>query len=473
MVFNASFHLFNRLRQAAAVFLAGWMVATAPGPVFAANLAVVSASYLGLSNNDVGNAVDSSGSCPLLIGGKFSANDFGQAPVVLGVAGTGAVLCANANQSAVSAVLRIGSVVTDLAVRRGSDVARGDVAIAADTGLALVSADLKTLRWLRTDLGAASRVDIAADGTVAALFGKVLRVFDAAGTQLMTQTFGDSAVNDVAIDGSTQRVFVTGFAQRNGAACSQLQVAWIRSYDYMGNKGWSAYDWPKGVADAQNECADTRGRLVSMGRDGLLYFAGTSAGGNSIFRRSTHDLTVNAPNISSDPYNSAYNTASNHITYFARVDPATGEVLAGQFLLTRLSSTKGNTIEPRSITADERGIVLLGGFAACCLPNRGVDGQTLADYAGGDAWVASVSPDFKTRYFMNSLTNGGKGTIYGALARGRVWAVVGQASALPMYLKTPLQTGAGATSAGYSAVIVPAVPPVVPDLTPVLMLLLD
>jgi len=311
MVFKTSLlDPLNRLRQATAVFLAGWMAAVAPGLVSAANLEVVSASYLGLVNNDVGNAVDSNGACPLLIGGKFSANDFGQDPVVLGVAGTGAVLCANANQIAVSTVLRIGSVVNDLAVRRGSGVARGDVAIAADTGLALVSADLKTQRWLRTDLGAASRVDIAADGTVAALFGKVLRVFDAAGTQLMTQTFGDSAVNDVAIDGNTQRVFVTGFAQRDGSTCTKLQVAWIRSYDYAGNKRWSAYDWPKGVADAHSECADTRGRLVSMGRDGLLYFAGTSAGGNSIFRRSTHDLTVNAPNVSSDPYNTAPATTS-------------------------------------------------------------------------------------------------------------------------------------------------------------------
>jgi len=46
-----------------------------------------------------------------------------------------------------------------------------------------------------------------------------------------------------------------------------------------------------------------------LGGDGKLYFAGESAGGNSIYRYDPKYLSVAAPNVKFDPYNHAYNTA--------------------------------------------------------------------------------------------------------------------------------------------------------------------
>ncbi len=47
-----------------------------------------------------------------------------------------------------------------------------------------------------------------------------------------------------------------------------------------------------------------------------------------------------------DNYTQASNTVSNNITYIARLNPSDGSIRQGQFILTRLSNGKGNTIVP-------------------------------------------------------------------------------------------------------------------------------
>jgi hypothetical protein len=195
-----------------------------------------------------------------------------------------------------------------------------------------------------------------------------------------------------------------------------------------------------------------------MGRDDKLYFASTSAGGNTIFRHQPRNLAVAAPNIAYDAYTNAYNTTSNHITYFARLAPATGDVLAGQILLTRLSTSKGNTIEPRAIAADEMGSVYLGGFAAFAIANRdslSINGLPIANYTGGDAWLMIATPDLKSRKLWTSFTNGGKGTTFGIAVKGAIAAVAVKASAYPMTIVDALQPLApvSATSSGYFSVL--------------------
>jgi hypothetical protein len=194
-----------------------------------------------------------------------------------------------------------------------------------------------------------------------------------------------------------------------------------------------------------------------VGQDGKLYFAGTSAGGNSIFRHMPRDLAINAANVSYDAYTNPYNTASNHIAYHARFDPANGNVRAGQFLLTRLSSTKGNTIEPRAITADEAGRVYIGGLVASAIANRtalSINGQTLPDYSGGDAWLMITNPDLSKRELWISFTKGGKGTTQGIAVGNGVAAIAGKATAFPMFTAQALQAAdpPANTTAGYFAV---------------------
>ncbi|WP_143131386.1 SBBP repeat-containing protein [Noviherbaspirillum humi] len=423
-------------------------------PSNASSLNTRAATYLGMGAQDEANAVEIDTNCSLLVGGRFTGTDFARTAVDLIGGGTGgAVLRLNASGTTVLAVIRVGGLVSDLALRR----ANGDMAIASDAGVVVAGADGKTVRWKHTSGGAAQRVAIAEDGHAAALFGKTLRVFDPQGQLKFERAFGDSAVNDVAIDSASGLVFVTGFAQRNGAPCSQLQVAWIRSYTLAGAAAWKAWDWSKDEAGAGSNCADTRGLRVAMGRDGKLYFAGESAGGNTIYRWLPTDLSKPAPNVANDSYNTEYNTASNHITYFARLNPATGTPEKGQLLLTRLGSGKGNSIFPRGLAADEAGNVYVAGNAAYAIANRtslSINGKTLAAYAGGDPFVLVVSPDFATRRLWITPADGGNGDGRAVAASGGVAALASVGRLLPFALHNSLQSltgggGAAGTSTGH------------------------
>lgn len=256
-----------------------------------------------------------------------------------------------------------------------------------------------------------------------------MRIYGATGNLLGTLTLADSAVNDVAVDGRGQRVFVTGFAQRDGGPCSQLQVAWVRAYRYDGSPLWKAYDWTHAQAAAANSsCADTRGVRLALGRDGGLYFAGESAGGNSIFRFSPQDLASPAPNVKSDKYTDPYNTASNPITYLARLD-----------------SSRGNTLRPRALAADEAGRVYIGGIAAYAIASRAsltLDGEVLPPYAGDDAWVLVASPDLKERLLWMVWNAGGKGEVRGLAAGGGIAALAARVNAAPLHLNNALQPDA-------------------------------
>lgn len=421
-------------------------------PVSSTALEPTTATYLGLEAGDEANAVDLTTDCAVVVGGRMSGNNFGQAPTVFLNGTSGAVLRLDSKGQEVVSLIRIGGVVNDLEVRREG----GQIAVAGDFGLALLGADGNNLLWSVAGSGSASRVAVSHDGTVAALFGKTLKVYDAQGRELGSRSFGDSAVNDVALDGSSQTVFVTGFAQRDGGPCTQLQVAWVRAYDYSTQiLKWRAYDWTHAqAAAANNSCADTRGMRVAMGRDGKLYFAGESAGGNSLYRYDSADLAQSAPNVKYDKFTDAFNTASNHITYFARFDPATGRQITGQILLSRLPDNKGNTLRPRAITADEAGRVYVAGLAACCIANRQggglkLNGQALPDYSGGDGWVLVTTPDFKSRSLWMVWNKGGKGEVRGLAAGGGIAALSAGVGQAPFHAWQAVQSN---PSGGYLSV---------------------
>ena len=418
------------------------------------------ATYLGLGASDAANAVEIAPDCAVVVGGRMGGTEFGQSPTTLLGGTSGAVMRLDPKGQRVLSLTRLGAVVNDLEVRRQG----GQIAVAGDFGLALLSPDGKTPLWSVTDQGAADRVAVGDDGTVAALFGKTLRVYDAGGKALGSRSFEDSAVNDVAVGSSARLVFVTGFAQRDGGACSQLQVAWVRAYDYTGQTlRWRAYDWSHAQAAGRNSsCADTRGMRLAMGRDGKLYFAGESAGGNTIYRYDPQDLSKEAPNVKRGPYHDAYNTGANHITYYARLEPADGKPLLGQILLARLPDTKkGNTLRPRAIAADEAGRVYVGGVAACCIADRQggglqLNGQPLPDYAGEDAWVLVTSPDFQQDLLWMVWNKGGKGEVRGLAAASGTAALAGRAKG-PFHTHQALQevghSGANAdNSNGYASV---------------------
>jgi hypothetical protein len=455
-----------------------------PAVAAAANahsLTVNSASFAGLGLGDRASGVAIAPDCSVILGvtlsnvSAFSDTTNITNPLSPTNVGTnGSILKLSANGSQLLKRAKIGAAINDIAV----NPTNGDIAIAANIGVVVLAADLATVRW--TDLSlVAARVDIASDGVVVALRGgtqaqavgdsgqaKTYTIYNANGTLRYQRASNYTQVQDIAVDAATQRVFMTGYQQRDGSSCSKLQVAWLKAFDYDGEEKWLNYDYAFGVADANNDCADTRGRRVAVGEDGKVYFAGTSAGGNSIFRwlPSTRQTGValnqlgtaaNNTQPGNDNYVNPYNTRSNHITYVARFEPSTGQHIVGFKLLSRNGDAtnlqaNGNTIEPRAIAGDKDGRFYVGGYSAYQIKNRplvNLNGNVMAAYAGSDAWVLVTSPDTRQRETWVAFNNGGKASVRGVVARRGSAALAAYAEQGALFTVNALQSTAPAVFA--------------------------
>lgn len=423
----------------------------------ATNLVVCTASYLGGTSSDTAAGVEIAPDRSVVLAGTLIGNNLNRTPTYLQVPngpvqGNGTVLRMDPTGRTPLSITRLGNTIDDLDIDRRT----GNIVVAGDFGVAVLNPQATQILWTR-NLGPGGgarastgrRVAVGSGGQVATLFNKQVRVFDANGNLLGQFGPGGSYAEDVAIDSASGTVIVAGWSQRDGGGCSQLQIAHIRSFSYTGTLKWKNYDWSHAQAyGANSSCADTRGLRVAIGRDNLLYFAGESAGGNSIYRYNPTNLSAAAPNVRYDAYTDPYNTKSNHITYFARMVPATGQILAGQFLLSRLSAGGGNTINPRAITADERGTVYVGGASAASIANRNpvnlsINGQAIGPYSGGDGFLAIIAPDFRSRRIWTTWT-GVNTTAAGSTITG-VAAFQGAAATIStsngnMITVNPLQT---------------------------------
>ncbi len=411
-----------------------------------------SATYLGTGKDDAANAIDIGAGCTVVIGGAFTGDLLAKATSLAGASAkqTGAVLRLDSTGRKLLSAARVGGTVNDLEVGRTS----GDIAVATDAGVRVLDPTAASVRWLTS--AAASRVAIGDNGTVAALTGTTVTVYDSTGKVTGTVKLDGKTVNDVAVDDRTGKVFVTGFTQYGGP-CQQVQIPFVHAYNSAGAQQWKLYDF--GPNDLGDLCADSRGDRVSIGRDGKLYFAGEMAGGNTVFNKDGKSTTKDGPNVGYDKFTQTYNTKSSHLTYIARLDSATGAVVAGQSLITRIDvkGDQGNTIKPLAITADAQGRIYAGGVAAYQIADRPKDtlnGHTLKAYAGGDAWLLITSPDLTTRLLWTAFNDGGTGEIRGVTTSGAIAAVAGRADSAPLYTNQPVQTSAAPTAgAGYAAVL--------------------
>lgn len=373
------------------------------------DLVVSSASMIGSARDDAGEAVDVAPNGTIIMGGSFPGlAPQGVSTTSLLSGGDGAVLSLNATGTSIQSIVRIGASVADLEV-----APNGLVAVGGSFGVAVLRGN--QLVWSATP-GNVERVAIGSDGTVAAIAGGKAHVYNATGGKINEWSSGQY-LKDVAVDGASGTILLAGFSQKNvsGYCMAQLQVAWLKGFSYNGTQKWKRYDWtPQQVAPGGSGlCADTRGLRVSIGRDGMAYFGGESAGGNSIFHKSASDLSQNAPNAVTDPYNNPYNTGSNHISYVAKFNPGTGEQVKGSFILSRLTSGRGNTVRFTAVTADEQGRVYVGGTTAAHLKDRvlqKINGMPIGTYSGGEGFVLLLSPDFGTRLKWTAFTKNGSST---------------------------------------------------------------
>lgn len=386
------------------------LVCLMAGPAWGAtDLDVRIATYLGSgSEAESQEAIAVAPDGTVVVGGTTPAAPAG-APTDLG--GTTGTITRLSADGQVRSVSKLGAFVDDLDV----DQRDGAITVAGDTGVALLSPDAQEVRW-QTGLGpggsadgsAGRRVAVGGEGTIAAMFGKTVSAFDLEGESLGEFEVEHQFVEDVAVDDASDTVVVTGFDNKRLADGQPVQVAFLSGYDLSGVEKWTNYAHD-GDALVGNE-ADTRGYRVSMGTDGKLYFAGESAGGNTIFRFQPKDLEIQAL-TRGDDFQHAFNTTANPLTYAGRFDPADGRLEAGTMILPRRSDGKGSTLRPRAIAADEDGNVYVGGVSACCIPGaveQTFSGQSApGDYAGG-AFVLALTPDFRDRLLWATWGPGGQ-----------------------------------------------------------------
>jgi hypothetical protein len=326
----------------------------------------------------------------------------------------------------------------------------------------VLDADLTTVRWAATP-GEVVRCAIALDGRVAALLTtQTLLIYPANGGSPLAVNVGGTAVRDIAIDATTGLVFATGYTQ----AASDLKVAFLRAYRlHDGTLAWQRYGFSAGVVKGAGLAADSEGRRLAMGGDGMLYVAGFTDGGNSIFGRDPADINrvlSTSELIKYDSYNNPFNiSGAKSLAWYGRFDPASGTLLRGQWLLTRLSDGKGNSISIQGLAAAADGTLAVVGSAACCLQGRStmqLFGQTLGSYESGEPFVLIVHPAFTQRYVWTALaapgaTAGSSPAIAAAITADRIAVAVNFTPAGSRALVTTgypvFATGLGGTDGYY------------------------
>lgn len=366
----------------------------------------------------VGTAIQSDGSV-VIAANLTPGATFGKAAVNFAGGSANGAVGVVARLSADGATLQsmqvIAAPVHDLAID-GQD--RVYVA-AGDTGIGRLDAKVTQSELMYKAQGPVERIDVAADGTVAAFVGgKANRiVVIAPDKKLLSDTPGKSLTQDVCIDGKSKTIIFTGFRNArafDGKKTYPVQVAYLKGIGYDGQDKWWDYGWttdkdkPDFLNRPENNMADTRGYRCSIGGDGKLYAAFEAAGGNHIFRYSPHDIMKKSEAmVGGDQYHQFHNSRAEHKTIFGRFDPATGEALKLIQLAGRLSDGKANAVRVKNggITADAQGRVYLGGAAAYGLPMSWMPEGT-GDYTGG-AFLLVMSPDFTKRLLTTRLTPGG------------------------------------------------------------------
>ncbi|NJM46534.1 MAG: hypothetical protein HC860_10400 [Alkalinema sp. RU_4_3] len=309
--------------------------------------------------------------------------------------------------------------------------------------------------------GTKTRVAMNPAGDTAVLRSKNVMIFDSTGTLKQNRILdGRDFVNDVAINGTGNRVYVVGYSNRRNIndRNNPVQVPFLwamnpkqnmtciwRSWDYNPNR-LAQFDPLKpmeGIApDAPgsecptdpnpfhptkpilNNMADSRLYQVVIARvNGVEQLAvlGESAGGNSVFRWDGKHLgkyyEVNSQGnevpietrVKPDAYSNTYNSRSAHFLYYATIRESDGIVMAGQYAVPRLPDAT-NPLRPGlansfrakdgGLALDSKGNIYVVGTAAYGILDRdfnSFNGEKVAPYKPYDLAFLMVSPDMKQR----------------------------------------------------------------------------
>ena len=214
-------------------------------------------------------------------------------------------------------------------------------------------------------------------------------------------------------DQTQNRIYVTGFSNRKNAGVPvQVPFLYALNRDTLTER-WRTWDFE--ASTLSKDMADSRMYRVVLGPKGEPIVLGESAGGNSPLRWNGKNLTTDT-RVNLDMFSDTYNSKSNHMAYFAKIDPATGTVLAGQYLIPRndTKNNQANTIRAKdcAIDVDAKGNVYISSVSAYQIANRNkntISGQPIAPYSGDDFTFMMTTPDFKQRLRWTSFAANPKG----------------------------------------------------------------
>jgi hypothetical protein len=360
-------------------------------------------------------------------------------PVELIGGGYGVVLRLNAEGNQVLSLTHLGDYIEDMEV--GED---GRIAVTGSFGVAVLSPDATQVLWrdgaiIRGTKAAqfrnqtppfrqerytrrVARIAIGGDGTVASfqMDEKVhggsdpkkghLYIWDKDGRQICdVQMTKYKYPEDLCVSAKHGLVIVGGFntyaADSKHMKSHPIHMPFLTAYDYTGKVKWAAYDFTAADTYAQNTFADSRVQRLAIGRDGFLYMGGYIHGGDYVWHHDPFDVTKKQnAHVGYDPFSVAMNMGKGiDQAYFAKYDPATGQILLSQALLCRQNQDgkgKPTQIQIRGIHADVDGMVYLSGYCEAFIKDRDqqkVAGVPVGPYAKPEPFLMVVSPDFKKR----------------------------------------------------------------------------
>jgi hypothetical protein len=380
------------------------------------NHTLTTGTYLGGNGEDQARGVVFSATGEPIVGGNFAnLQTMGQVRQL--APGTTAEqpgkIMRLTNDGKPSIETTLGNRIDDMSITPGGN----RLVVSGDFGIAMVDpATLKVL-WQNpltgipagngSSDGGQTRVAIDGSWRVVVLRGGVVQTFAPDGKALNSVKIDRTFVNDVAIDKATNRIYVTGFSNRKNAGVP-VQVPFLYALNRETlQESWRTWDF--NPTTLGKDMADSRMYRVVLGPKGEPIVLGESAGGNSVFRWNGVDLSTET-RVKLDMFSDTYNSKSNHMVYFAKIDPATGKVIAGQYAIPRndTKNNQANTIRAKDcgIDVDGKGNVYISSLSAYQIANRNqnvISGQPVAPYTGDDFTFMMVTPDFKQRLRWTSF----------------------------------------------------------------------
>jgi hypothetical protein len=273
---------------------------------------------------------------------------------------------------------------------------------------------------------------------VALVAGKQVAILDPGGKQLAA-VMGKAFVTDACIDGANRTVIVIGFRNaraHDGKRNEPVQISYVKALGYDGQEKWTDYDWStdqtseRFINRSGNNMADTRAYRCTMGRDGKLYVAFESAGGNHIFRWLPTSIEDKAPIVGGGAYHEFWGGGGAvHRTVFGRFDIASGKAdLLQQFTgRTEKNHCTNVRMKQGAIVADEDGRIFLAGWAQERLP---IDLDPAPGQPLGGPFLLGMSRDFRSRLVCTRMH--GQGSVHALDVRkvgGKVVVVYGGSGA--------------------------------------------